>query len=309
MEKKEKVIVVIGPTAVGKTKLSIDIAKKMNGEIINGDSTQVYRSLNIGTAKITQEEMEGIPHHLIDIKEADESFTVADFQKVVRPLITDITNRGKVPIIAGGTGLYMQSVLYDYEFSDAASDDEFRERLETEAMARGNEVVHDRLKEVDPISAKNIHPNNLRRVIRALEVYHVTGTRFSEYLEKQEGKLLYDVDIIGLTMDREKLYERINYRTELMMQQGLLEEVEGLYKRGIRDCQSVRAIGYKELYDYFEEYLTLEEAIALIQQNTRRYAKRQLTWFRNKMNVTWFDMTDGNYEKKLVEILHHLEGK
>ncbi|GGE63309.1 tRNA (adenosine(37)-N6)-dimethylallyltransferase MiaA [Priestia taiwanensis] len=309
MEKKEKVIVIIGPTAVGKTRLSVDIAKRLNGEIINGDSTQVYRSLNIGTAKITEEEMEGIPHHLIDIKEADESFTVADFQKVVRPLITDITNRGKVPIIAGGTGLYIQSVLYDYEFSEAASDDEFRERLETEAMVRGNEVIHDRLKEIDPVSAKSIHPNNLRRVIRALEVYHVTGTRFSEYLEKQENKLLYDVTIIGLTMDRDKLYERINHRTELMMQQGLLEEVEGLYKCGIRDSQAVRAIGYKELYDYFDGYLTLEESVDLIKQSTRRYAKRQLTWFRNKLDVAWFDMTDGDYEKKLTEILRYVEGK
>ncbi|MED2795639.1 tRNA (adenosine(37)-N6)-dimethylallyltransferase MiaA [Bacillus wiedmannii] len=303
---REKVAVIIGPTAVGKTKLSIDLAKALNGEIISGDSMQIYRTMDIGTAKVTKEEMDGISHYMVDIKDPEDSFSVAEFQERVRKHIREITERGKLPIIVGGTGLYIQSVLFDYQFTDDAGDAIYREQMEKLALERGVEYVHKKLQEVDPESAERIHANNVRRVIRALEIFHTTGEKMSEQLEKQENELLYDVSLIGLTMDREMLYDRINLRVDLMMEQGLLEEVEGLYNRGIRDCQSIQAIGYKEIYDYFEDRVSLEEAVSQLKTNSRRYAKRQLTWFRNKMDVTWFDVTGG---EKTSEILRYIEGK
>ncbi|MCU5706859.1 MULTISPECIES: tRNA (adenosine(37)-N6)-dimethylallyltransferase MiaA [Bacillus] len=303
---REKVAVIIGPTAVGKTKLSIDLAKALNGEIISGDSMQIYRTMDIGTAKVTKEEMDGIPHYMVDIKNPEDSFSVAEFQERVRKHIREITERGKLPIIVGGTGLYIQSVLFDYQFTDDAGDTIYREQMEKLALERGVEYVHKKLQEVDPESAERIHANNVRRVIRALEIFHTTGEKMSEQLEKQENELLYDVSLIGLTMDREMLYDRINLRVDIMMDQGLLEEVEGLYNRGIRDCQSIQAIGYKEIYDYFEDRVSLEEAVSQLKTNSRRYAKRQLTWFRNKMDVTWFDVTGG---EKTSEILRYIEGK
>ncbi|MEN1934231.1 tRNA (adenosine(37)-N6)-dimethylallyltransferase MiaA [Paenibacillus sp. 102] len=303
---REKVAVIIGPTAVGKTKLSIDLAKALNGEIISGDSMQIYRTMDIGTAKVTEEEMEGIPHYMIDIKDPEDSFSVAEFQELVRGHIREITERGKLPVIVGGTGLYIQSVLYDYQFTDEAGDPVYREELEKLVTEHGVEYVHKKLQEVDPESANRIHANNVRRVIRALEIFHTTGQKMSDQLEKQENELLYDVSLIGLTMDREMLYDRINLRVDLMVEQGLLQEVNALYKNGVRDCQSIQAIGYKELYQYFEGQISLEEAIAQLKTNSRRYAKRQLTWFRNKMDVTWFDVTGG---EKTTEILRYIEGK
>ncbi|WHY27534.1 tRNA (adenosine(37)-N6)-dimethylallyltransferase MiaA [Bacillus wiedmannii] len=303
---REKVAVIIGPTAVGKTKLSIDLAKALNGEIISGDSMQIYRTMDIGTAKVTKEEMDGIPHYMVDIKNPEESFSVAEFQERVRKHIREITERGNLPIIVGGTGLYIQSVLFDYQFTDDAGDTIYREQMEKLALERGVEYVHKKLQEVDPESAERIHANNVRRVIRALEIFHTTGEKMSDQLEKQENELLYDVSLIGLTMDREMLYDRINLRVDIMMDQGLLEEVEGLYNRGIRDCQSIQAIGYKEIYGYFEDRVSLEEAVSQLKTNSRRYAKRQLTWFRNKMDVTWFDVTGG---EKTSEILRYIEGK
>lgn len=313
LTKKEKLLVLIGPTAVGKTKMSIELAKHFNGEIISGDSMQVYRKMDIGTAKITPEEMEGIPHHLIDIKHPHESFSVAEFQQLVREKITQISNRGKLPMIVGGTGLYIQAVIYDYQFSDAPSDELFRESLEKRAQLEGNEVIYNDLVKIDPIGAQQIHPNNLRRVIRALEIYHCTGKTMSDFQEKQIPDLLYDTALIGLTMERERLYERINERVEVMMDQGLLDEVKELYQSGLRECQSIQAIGYKELYDYFDQKISLESAIEQLKQNSRRYAKRQLTWFRNKMDVEWFDMTNvktnATLHKKIDEISMYIEGK
>ncbi|HEK9102285.1 tRNA (adenosine(37)-N6)-dimethylallyltransferase MiaA [Bacillus pfraonensis] len=303
---REKVAVIIGPTAVGKTKLSIDLAKALNGEIISGDSMQIYCTMDIGTAKVTTEEMDGIPHYMIDIKNPEDSFSVAEFQELVRGHIREITERGKLPIIVGGTGLYIQSVLYDYQFTDEAGDPVYREKLEKLATEHGVEYVHKKLQSVDPESANRIHENNVRRVIRALEIFHTTGQKMSDQLEKQENKLLYDVSLIGLTMDREMLYDRINLRVNLMVEQGLLQEVKALYESGVRDCQSIQAIGYKELYSYFEGQVSLEEAIAQLKTNSRRYAKRQLTWFRNKMDVSWFDVTEG---EKTAEILRYIEGK
>ncbi|WP_374722638.1 tRNA (adenosine(37)-N6)-dimethylallyltransferase MiaA [Peribacillus tepidiphilus] len=310
MKEMIKLIVIVGPTAVGKTKLSIELAKRFNGEIISGDSMQVYKGMDIGTAKIKKEEMEGIPHHLIDIKEPYESFNVAEFQQRVTEWIKKISAKGKMPIIVGGTGLYIQSVLYDYEFSDAPSDEDYRNQLEQLALHKGNEYVHELLKQYDHESAERIHPNNVRRVIRALEIFHCTGETMSSILKRQQNVPLYDAAVIGLDMDREVLYERINKRVDLMMKEGLLEEVKALYNQGLRDYQSIQAIGYKELYSYLDGETSLEEAVETLKRNSRRYAKRQLTWFRNKMDVKWFDMTQvESFEKKVEEISAFIEGK
>lgn len=271
---------------------------------------QVYRGLDIGTAKVMPEEMDGIEHHLIDIKDPDEDFSSAEFQQIVRPLITEIHSKKKLPIIVGGTGLYIQSVIYDYQFTETASDPEFREQLETQCKNDGNEMLHQQLAKIDPQSAERIHPNNVRRVIRALEIFHCTGQTMTEYLLNQEQILLYDVVIVGLTMEREHLYSRINKRVDMMMEQGLLNEVTGLYKEGLRDCQSIQAIGYKELYEYLDGSISLDDAANQLKQNSRRYAKRQLTWFRNKMNVEWFDMTQPvDMDKRFNEIFTYIAGK
>ncbi|WP_042350413.1 tRNA (adenosine(37)-N6)-dimethylallyltransferase MiaA [Bacillus massiliogorillae] len=299
----------MGPTAVGKTKLSIELAKKYNGEVISGDSMQIYRGMDIGTAKIKKDEMDGIPHHLIDIKDPNEAFNVAQFQEIVTNCINDITARGKLPIIVGGTGLYIEAVLQNYTFSEAINDLGYRNELELLAKEQGVEVVHERLREVDEESAKAIHPNNVRRVIRALEIFHCTGQKMSEQIQKQDKEYIYEVALIGLTMERDKLYERINHRVDIMMEEGLLDEVKFFYDQGLRDCQSIQAIGYKELYDYFDGSVSLNMAIENLKQNSRRYAKRQLTWFRNKMNVTWFEMDGHNYVKKFGEISEFIEGK
>lgn len=309
MERK-KLVVIIGPTAVGKTKLSIDIAQKLNGEIISGDSMQIYKGMDIGTAKITPEEMEGVPHHLIDIKEPDDDYSVAEFQETARPLIDEIMDKNKMPMIVGGTGLYIQSVLYNYQFTESPSDPEFRKRLELELNQKGEQAIHELLSQVDPESAKMIHPNNTRRVIRALEIYHCTNIPMHEHLKQQENELLYDVALIGLTMDREVLYQRINQRVDIMVENGLLKEVKILYDKGLRNTQSIKAIGYKEIYDYFDGKVSYEEAVNQLKQNSRRYAKRQLTWFRNKMDVKWFDMTPPiNEEQKVDEIFSYIAGK
>lgn len=310
LDAKQKLLVIIGPTAVGKTKLSIEMAKIFNGEIISGDSMQIYREMDIGTAKITKDEMDGIPHYLIDIKEPDENFSVAEFQLLVRDKITEIAQKGKLPIIVGGTGLYIQSVIYDYQFSDVPSDEALRNKLEQRLKEIGNEALYKELQEIDPDSAEQIHPNNSRRVIRALEIYYLTGRTRQEYQNTQQPDLLYDTALIGLTMDRELLYERINARVDIMVREGLLDEVKSLHNRGLRECQSIQAIGYKEIYQYLDGDIPFEQAIETLKQNSRRYAKRQLTWFRNKMDVKWFDVTDvNNISQKIKEISQYVEGK
>lgn len=300
---------IIGPTAVGKTKTSVELAKSLKGEIISGDSMQIYKTMDIGTAKVKKEEMQGIPHYLIDIKEPQEAYSVAEFQREVRNKIDEISSRGRIPIIVGGTGLYIQSVLYDYQFSESGKDEETRLRLEKRSQEIGVDKLHQELTDIDPKSAANIHPNNVRRVIRALEIFYTTGKTMSEYQDTQQPEPLYDIALIGLTMDRERLYERINLRVDMMMKEGLLREVQTLHNNGIRDCQSIQAIGYKELYAYLDGKVTLEQAVDDLKQNSRRYAKRQLTWFRNKMDVTWIDMTDGDFEQKLSQIFTVIAGK
>ncbi|MEG9296783.1 tRNA (adenosine(37)-N6)-dimethylallyltransferase MiaA [Mangrovibacillus sp. Mu-81] len=307
---KQKLIVLIGPTAVGKTKTSIHLAQTFNAEIISGDSMQIYKGMDIGTAKITQAEMEGIPHHLIDIKNPQESFSSAEFQQIVREKISDIHSRGKIPMIVGGTGLYIQSVIFDYQFTDAPGDAEYRSFLEEKVEETGIAPLFEQLQSIDPEAAKNIHPNNTRRVIRALEIFHVTGKTMTGYKERQSDELLYDLALIGLSMDREKLYDRINMRVDLMIENGLIEEVDSLYRSGVHDVQSIQAIGYKEIYEYLDGKISLDRAIEKLKQNSRRYAKRQLTWFRNKMEVRWFDMSDKTYHQKIIEeISEFIAGK
>ena len=287
MNKKFDVVAIIGPTASGKTALSIRLAKEINGEIINGDSMQIYRHMDIGTAKITEAEMEGIPHHLLNIKEPTEGFSVAEYQQLVRAKIEEIQARGKKPIIVGGTGLYVQSVLYDFQFAKQEVDEEMREKYYVELEKLGPEAMHAKLAQIDPAAATEIHPNNTRRVIRALEMAELAGVSRAEGQFNRGNIPLYNHLIIGLDMDRAKLYERINLRVDLMMEAGLLDEVRALYDAGIRDVQSIKAIGYKELYAYFDGFITREEATEQIKQNSRRYAKRQLTYFRNKMDIEW----------------------
>lgn len=294
MNKQFDVVAIIGPTASGKTALSIELATLLDGEIINGDAMQVYKRLDIGTAKITEGEMQGIPHHLLDIKEPTENFSVAEYQQLVRAKIKEITSRGKLPIIVGGTGLYVQSVLYDFHFTKDEIDEEARNTYYTELEKIGPEAMHARLAALDPKTAETIHPNNTRRVIRALEMVELNGTSKANEEHNRGDVPLYHHLILGLDLDREKLYERINLRVDIMMEKGLLEEAKALYDEGICDTQAVKAIGYKELFAYFDGRSTLEEAIEAIKQNSRRYAKRQLTYFRNKMDVKW---VTGNIEE------------
>ncbi len=282
-----EVVAIVGPTASGKTALSIELAKKYNGEIINGDSMQIYRGLDIGTAKITEEEMEGVPHHLLSFKEPTESFSVADYQKLVRAKIAEIQERGKLPIIVGGSGLYVQAVLFDFQFTEEQVDEVARKAYYEELEKLGLEAMHAKLKKLDPQTAEAIHPNNTRRVIRALEMIELSGVSKASEAQNRGEVPLYNHVIIGLgqNMSREKLYDRINLRVDIMMEKGLLEEVKGLWQQNIRGVQSIQAIGYKELYDYLDGKCSLEEAVDSLKQNSRRYAKRQLTYFRNKMDV------------------------
>ena len=294
MVEKQKIIVIVGPTGVGKTALSIELAQQLNGEIINGDSMQVYKTLDIGTAKVTPEETRGIPHYLLDICDVKEEYTASDFKQMAREAIQDISSRGKIPIIVGGTGLYIEGLLFDFHFSGEDSNDPiYRLEKEKELEEIGPQAMWEQLKAVDPVSAESIHPNNTRRVIRALEVTHASGKPFSAN-DQQQKEAIFDAYIIGLSTDRAVLYERIDTRVEMMMQNGLEEEARQLYDavKGL-DVQSIRGIGYKEWVDYFEGQLSKEATIQKIQQNSRRYAKRQLTWFRNRFEaVHWYDLVE-----------------
>ncbi|WP_047981193.1 tRNA (adenosine(37)-N6)-dimethylallyltransferase MiaA [Ornithinibacillus contaminans] len=305
---KQKVVSIVGPTAVGKTKLSIEVAKKFNGEIISGDSMQVYKGMDIGTAKIKPEEMEGIPHHLLDLKQPDEAFSVADFKEYVQQYIKEITGRNKVPIIVGGSGLYIQAVLYDYNFSSEKRDDSLTKQLEAELEQHGIDALFKRLQQVDPIQASRIHPNNTRRVIRALEVLEKTGLTMTEYQQQQSDDTPYDSMLIGLTMERDVLYNRINQRIDQMIEDGLIEEVRSLLVEGYENYQSMKAIGYKELIPYVKGEVALEEAIALLKRNSRRYAKRQYTWFKNKMDVKWYHANPEASDDYFAEIFTNLAG-
>lgn len=304
---KNKVIAIVGPTAVGKTKLSIEVAKRFSGEVISGDSMQVYRGMDIGTAKITKEEMQGITHYMIDMKDPDEPFSVADFQQYVTHYIDIISKKNKLPTLVGGSGLYVQAALYSYNFPTYKRDEEVVEKLENEIAAFGIEPLYKRLQEIDPKQAAKIHPNNYRRVVRALEIYETTGKRMSDF-QQQVKESPFDVKLIGLEMQRDELYKRINHRVDMMMERGLINEVKKLYQKGYTHEQSMQAIGYKEFIPYFKGEKTLEEAVETLKQNSRRYAKRQYTWFRNKMDVVWYDVSNGAINEKFRKILDDLAG-
>lgn len=299
---KEKIIIVIGPTAVGKTSLSIKIAERFNGEIISGDSMQIYKDLDIGTAKVTVDEMNGISHHLIDIKEMDEAYSVSDFQEEAMMKIKEISKRGHLPIIVGGSGLYIESLLFPVSHAKVEANEELRKELELFADEEGNKALWNKLNKIDPEAANKIHPNNIRRVVRAIEVCQETGELFSTFQKERKNKdSQYEHFIVGLNTDRKLLYNRINKRVDKMVEEGLVEEAKMLWRKVGPDltAQSTKAIGYKELFSYFNNENNLEDAISKIKQNSRRYAKRQLTWFRNRFkNVHWYDLIQ---EKETVQ--------
>lgn len=311
MSNRPRLLVLIGPTAVGKTKLSLDLAKKFQCEIISGDSMQVYRQMDIGTAKLPVEQREGIPHHLMDILDPDEPYSVADFQLQCRALIGEIANRNHTPFIVGGTGLYVESVCYGYEFSDHGADEAFRQEMVDFAASHGAEALLDRLREVDPETADKLHANDQRRVIRALEVYHLTGEPFSKQLGRQKKESPFDLCIIGLTMDRQMLYKRIEARVDMMMEEGLVEEVRRLLEQGYsRNLVSMQGLGYKEIAAYIEGDMSLDAAVELLKRDTRRFAKRQLSWFRHMKDIHWVDVTETDCaDQQFEQICKLIAGK
>ncbi|MDE5747020.1 MAG: tRNA (adenosine(37)-N6)-dimethylallyltransferase MiaA [Acetatifactor sp.] len=304
-------IVLTGPTAVGKTALSIKLAKEVNGEILSADSMQVYRGMDIGSAKIRPEEMQGIPHHLIDVLEPDQEFNVVVFQRLCRQALEGIYGRGHIPILTGGTGFYIQAVLRDIDFTENPENTDYRRQLEQLASERGSQVLHEMLKEVDPEAAQAIHSHNVKRMIRALEFYRLTGQKISEHNEREaERTSPYRYCYFVLSDDRETLYRRIEERVDRMLEEGLVEEVRGLMDRGChRDMVSMQGLGYKEILDFLAGEITLEEAVYRIKIGTRHFAKRQLTWFRRESDVIWLNKPDYGYdeEKILAVIRRHLQ--
>ena len=306
---KKPLIVIGGPTACGKTGFSIQLAKKIGGEIISADSMQVYRYMDIGTAKVTLEEADGVPHYLIDEFDPDEEYNVMIFQQKAKAYMEEIWAKGKVPILVGGTGFYINALLYDNDFTETENDTTYREECYKLAQEQGPEVLFERLKEVDPAYAEIMHANNVKRVTRALEYHYLTGQKFSEHnAEQKEKESPYDAAVIILNMDREKLYERIELRIDLMMEQGLLEEVKGLLEKGYApDLVSMQGIGYKDFVPYFNGECTLEEAVTQLKTNTRRFAKRQLTWFRRQIDGLWVDLGNATGEKAMEDVLSYLK--
>lgn len=310
-------LVVLGPTATGKTFLSVELATRLGGEIVSCDSMQVYRGMDIGTAKPTAGEMKGVRHHLLDVVDPDDDFSVADYQRLAEAAITDIHGRGRLPFLVGGTGLYLRAVLRDYHLAGPGPDEGIRRRLLDEAERKGREALHDRLARVDPESAARIHPNDLKRIIRALEVFEQEGIPISHYRHLPPGPAAspYDMLKLGFNLDRKLLYERINRRVDQMMAAGFLEEVKALLARGYDErLYSMQALGYKQLVDYLRGRLGLREAVDLIKRDTRRFARRQLIWFRREENVYWIDvleaLTDAAGRSRLMEDITRLvEGK
>lgn len=302
---KPKLLVLLGPTAVGKTKLSIELARVLSCEIISGDSMQVYRGMDVGTAKITEKEMGGVPHHLIDVLEPDQPFSVAMFQEWCRKLIPEITGRGRLPFIVGGTGLYIESVCYEFQFTEAGADEDFRAREQAFAETHGAEALHAKLAELDPNSAARLHPNDVRRVIRALEIVHLTGETLSSQLEKQQKQSPYELCLIGLTMDRQMLYNRIERRIDDMLRLGLVDEVRGLLRKGYRrDAVSMQGLGYKEIVEHLVDGIPLDVAVEKLKRDTRRFAKRQLSWFRHMKDIVWIDVGDGENFSGILAAAH-----
>lgn len=311
--KKKPMIILTGPTAVGKTDLSIQLAKAINGEIISADSMQVYRHMDIGSAKVTPEEMDGVPHHLIDVLEPEEEFNVVVFQKLAKEALTGIYERGHIPIIVGGTGFYIQALLYDIDFTENDGDTAIRRELEKLAQTQGAGCLHQMLQEIDPESAAAIHQNNVKRVIRAIEFYRQTGKKISLHNEQEREKQSpYQFLYYVLDTDRKNLYERIDRRVDLMMEHGLVDEVKHLADMGCtRDMVSMQGLGYKEILDYLSGEIPLEEAVYILKRDTRHLAKRQITWFKRERDVRWLELEQfQNDRKKVLEhILDEIEGE
>ena len=302
-------IILAGPTAVGKTALSIQLAKEINGAIISADSMQVYKYMDIGCAKVTPQEMDGIPHYLIDVLDPSEEFNIVRFQKMAKSAIQTIEKNGQIPIVAGGTGFYIQALLYDIAFSKEEEDLSYRRELSDYANQHGNHALHEKLKDIDPVSYETIHENNRKRVIRALEFYHQNHTPISEHNEKERAKSSpYNFAYFVLTDERAHLYENIDKRVDLMMEQGLLEEVKKLHDMGFtRDMVSMQGLGYKEILDYLDGKYSLNEAVYIIKRETRHFAKRQLTWFRRERDVIWVDKSAFDYDDE--KILKYMLGE
>lgn len=312
---KKKLILIAGPTASGKTKSSVLLAKKIGGEIISCDSMQVYKGMDIGTAKVRPVEMEGINHYMIDVLEATEACNISWFKNEVKNHIDEITSKGKIPILVGGTGFYLNAILFDTRFDETNEDTSYRTELEALCLKHGAQYLHDRLKEVDEVSAAAIHPNNVKRVIRALEYYHQTKTPISLHNEKEREKRTaqsspYDYAFFALDMDRDTLYKRINTRIDIMLEEGLVEEVKTFYDQGLpEDSTSMKAIGYKEFYPYFRGQQSLDSCIDKLKQNTRHYAKRQLTWLRHQANPTFIPVDTYQFDADQIVsfMLEHLK--
>lgn len=299
---KQPIVILTGPTAVGKTALSIELARKINGAVISADSMQVYRHMDIGSAKISRKEMQGIPHYLIDELEPSEEFHVVRFVELAKKYLEQIYAAGKIPIIVGGTGFYIQALLYDIDFTEQKCDEAYRHGLEALAGEKGADYLHSMLQEVDPASAEAIHANNIKRVIRALEFYHLSGERISEHNEKERKKTSpYNFAYFVLSDDREKLYERIDNRVDAMVEQGLVAEVKVLKEMGCHSGMvSMQGLGYKEILDYLDGKRTLEEAVYVIKRETRHFAKRQLTWFRREREVIWLEKDKYQYDEAKI---------
>lgn len=303
---KKPLIILTGPTAVGKTKASIGLAKALDGEIISADSMQVYKHMDIGSAKIRPEEMQGIKHYLIDELEPDEEFHVVRFQEMAKKALEEIYAKNKIPIVVGGTGFYIQALLYDIDFTENEEDTEYRKELEQLAAEKGADVLHEMLRKVDSASAEAIHANNVKRVIRALEFHKQTGRKISEHNEQERAKSSpYDFCYFVLNDERERLYERINLRIDQMLDDGLVEEVMSLKDQGYtKEMVSMQGLGYKEILDYLNGNCTLEEAIYILKRDTRHFAKRQLTWFRRERDVIWVSKNEHNYdEDKILNVM------
>jgi len=299
----EPVIVIVGPTASGKTGLSIELAKLINGSVVSADSMQIYKYMDIGTAKPDKLEMSGIMHYMIDVLTPDESFSVAKYRDMALDCIKKITSEGRHPIIAGGTGLYINSLLYNINFSQTICDDELREKLKTEALEKGNRYIHEKLQAIDPIAAARIHENDIKRIIRAIEVYTHTNRTISEH--ESQSRLEpppYKYIVFGLNWDREKLYERIDRRVDRMLEAGLIEEVKKLVEMGYgRGSTAMQGIGYKEVLSYLKGEQTLEETIYILKRDTRHYAKRQMTWFRRIKEINWLEIDENTDLKEIAE--------
>ena len=310
---KKPLIILTGPTAVGKTKASISLAKAIGGEIISADSMQVYKEMDIGSAKIRPEEMDGVPHYLVDVLEPDEEFHVVRFQQMAKEAMAKIYANGHIPIIVGGTGFYIQALLYDIDFTENDGDMSFREEMEHYAAEHGAEALHQKLREIDPASADMIHANNVKRVIRALEFYHQTGKKISEHNEEERQKESpYAFVYFVLNDERKNLYDRINLRVDLMVKEGLLDEVKALKAKGYtKDMVSMQGLGYKEVLDYLDGEISFEEAIYRIKRDTRHFAKRQITWFKRERDVTWVNKQEFAYDEEAIlqEMLIQIKDK